>query len=92
MDLIQNSEKLSFGLVGFGPTFNANKNDTYTTAFSINDSAGVSHSLSINAIVGTGFAAAVPEPASWGMMILGMGAIGFAMRRRKVATRVTYAA
>ena len=24
----------------------------------------------------------VPEPASWGMMILGMGAVGFAMRRR----------
>lgn len=25
---------------------------------------------------------AVPEPATWGMMILGMGAVGFAMRRR----------
>ena len=37
-------------------------------------------------------AAAVPEPASWAMMILGMGAIGYAMRRRKVATRVSYAA
>jgi hypothetical protein len=30
-------------------------------------------------------AAAVPEPASWGMMILGMGAVGYAMRRRKAA-------
>jgi hypothetical protein len=29
---------------------------------------------------------AVPEPASWAMMIVGMGAVGFAMRgRRKVA-------
>ncbi len=27
-------------------------------------------------------AVAVPEPASWAMMILGFGAIGFAMRRR----------
>ncbi len=35
---------------------------------------------------------AVPENATWAMMILGMGAIGFAMRRRKVATRVAYAA
>jgi hypothetical protein len=37
-------------------------------------------------------AAGVPEPATWAMMILGMGAIGFAMRRQRVATRVTYAA
>lgn len=35
---------------------------------------------------------AVPEPAAWAMMILGMGAIGFAMRRQKVATRVSYSA
>ena len=35
---------------------------------------------------------AVPEPASWAMMILGMGAIGFAMRRQKVTTQVSYAA
>ena len=26
---------------------------------------------------------AVPEPATWGMMLLGFGAIGFAMRRRR---------
>lgn len=29
--------------------------------------------------------AAVPEPATWAMMLLGFGAIGFAMRRRKQA-------
>lgn len=35
---------------------------------------------------------AVPEPAAWAMMILGMGAVGFAMRRRqKVSTRVSHA-
>jgi PEP-CTERM motif-containing protein len=28
---------------------------------------------------------AVPEPATWAMMLLGFGAIGFAMRRRKPA-------
>ena len=27
--------------------------------------------------------AAVPEPASWGLMLLGFGAIGTAMRRRR---------
>jgi hypothetical protein len=32
---------------------------------------------------------AVPEPATWAMMLLGFGAIGFAMRRQKA--RVSYA-
>jgi phosphotransferase system HPr-like phosphotransfer protein len=35
---------------------------------------------------------AVPEPASWAMMIVGVGAVGFAMRRRREgATRVATA-
>jgi hypothetical protein len=37
-------------------------------------------------------ASAVPETATWSMMILGMGAVGFAMRRRKnVSTSVRFA-
>jgi hypothetical protein len=37
-------------------------------------------------------AGAVPEPASWAMMILGIGAIGFVARRRTaVRTKVTFA-
>ena len=35
--------------------------------------------------------AGVPEPATWGLMILGFGAVGGAMRRRKVATSVRFA-
>ncbi len=36
--------------------------------------------------------AAVPEPATWAFMILGFGAIGFAMRRRrKMNVNVSYA-
>lgn len=36
--------------------------------------------------------AAVPEPASWAMMMIGIGAVGYAMRRRqKVMTRVSFA-
>ena len=31
--------------------------------------------------------AAVPEPATWGMMIIGFGAIGAAMRRRRTSIR-----
>ena len=34
---------------------------------------------------------AVPEPATWGMMILGFGVMGAAMRRRRQQVRVTYA-
>lgn len=36
-------------------------------------------------------AAAVPEPATWGMMILGFGVMGGAMRRRTRVSRVTFA-
>jgi len=30
-------------------------------------------------------AAAVPEPATWGMMVIGFGAVGFSLRRRKTS-------
>ena len=33
----------------------------------------------------------VPEPATWAMMILGLGAVGWAMRRRRAATSVRFA-
>ncbi|SFP98455.1 PEPxxWA-CTERM sorting domain-containing protein [Sphingomonas rubra] len=38
-------------------------------------------------------AAAVPEPATWAMMVFGFGVVGFGMRRRKskVTTNVAYA-
>lgn len=35
--------------------------------------------------------AAVPEPATWAFMILGFGAIGGALRRRKTNVKVSYA-
>ncbi len=33
--------------------------------------------------------AAVPEPATWAMMLMGFGAMGFALRRRKPSTLVS---
>lgn len=52
--------------------------------------SGTSTSL-VGALNSQSVTAAVPEPATWGMMVLGFGAMGFAMRRRhKVA--VSYAA
>ena len=45
----------------------------------------------INAISFSPVAGAVPEPATWAMMLVGFGGIGFAMRRRsKVRTTVSY--
>ena len=35
--------------------------------------------------------AAVPEPSAWALLILGMGTVGAAMRRRKQVTRLTFA-
>jgi hypothetical protein len=36
-------------------------------------------------------AGSVPEPATWAMMIGGMGVVGGAMRRRRVSTKVSFA-
>lgn len=47
------------------------------------DSTGLTGSISL--------AAAVPEPATWGMMIVGFGAVGGVMRRRKTSARIRFA-
>ncbi len=41
-------------------------------------------SLTISAV------GAVPEPATWAMMLLGFGAVGFALRRRRQTTTVRF--
>jgi PEP-CTERM motif len=33
----------------------------------------------------------VPEPATWAMMLMGFGAMGFAIRRRNTTVRIRYA-
>ena len=50
--------------------------DTPTTSIDLNQN-GFSNGL----IIGNG----VPEPATWAMMLLGFGAVGFSMRRRRHA-------
>ena len=44
---------------------------------SVGTTGGGSYSGTVNV------APPVPEPATWGMMLLGLGAVGFAMRRRR---------
>ncbi len=42
-------------------------------------------------LFGIAAVSAIPEPATWAMMIIGFGAIGFMMRRRQQTIRVAYA-
>jgi phospholipase/lecithinase/hemolysin len=49
----------------------------------IHVTAGVQRAISFEIEKLVGLRGVVPEPATWGMMILGFGAVGFAMRRRR---------
>jgi PEP-CTERM motif-containing protein len=76
-DLAQNSFRLNWAGIGFDPAVN----DTYSATLT----AG-GHSLTAYAKLGTGAPVpGVPEPATWAMMLLGFGAVGFAMRRKSSA-------
>lgn len=55
----------------------------YALHFTGSSSARASYSGTIDI-------AAVPEPASWAMMIAGIGAVGIAMRRRSQTVRVAF--
>lgn len=57
--------------------------DTVTT----NGAVGL-RSLSVSSPLDVG---AVPEPATWVMMLFGFGAVGYSMRRKRTRVRVTYA-
>ena len=52
---------------------------TYALAINGNNSGAGSLGGSITIRQAT----AVPEPATWAMMLIGFGAVGFAMRRRQ---------
>lgn len=77
-------------LASTGGTFLGGVN---TLSFMVqNDALKAGNPLGLRVEFLTSSVAVVPEPATWGMMILGFGAIGGAMRRRKAAAlRVTYA-
>ena len=80
----QNSARLNFGFL-LGGGFTPNVDSTYR----VNLAYG-RESLSIDAQIGAGAVAAVPEPATWAMMLVGFGAVGMAARRstKKIAHRV----
>ena len=74
-DLAQNSFRLNWAGIGFDPTVN----DTYSATLT---SGG--HSLTAFAQIGSG--AAVPEPATRALMLVGFGGIGLQMRRKRRQT------
>jgi len=83
---IQNSERLSFGFLNGSPIFNVGDidyNNAVNSSYRINltVAGGGIRSLQNEILVqqGTG---AVPEPATWAMMILGFGMAGATLRRR----------
>ena len=60
-------------------------------AYSGNDFAVDDVYLGTTSIVNPGPVGGVPEPATWAMMLFGMGAVGGAMRRRKMKMPVSLA-
>jgi opacity protein-like surface antigen len=85
---VQNSAHLGFAFLA-GVGFNANEDNVYRVTLDVSGMSGGAQTLSVDAKYGAGLAA-VPEPATWAMMIGGFGLAGASMRRR-TRTAVTYA-
>lgn len=72
-----------FGYFGFsGATFDELKLQVQASGYTGGFDAAAYEAGAFDAFTTGG---AVPEPASWALMIAGFGMVGFAMRRRKVA-------
>ena len=81
------------GQAGLAGDFNLFSGVSHTptgySTFTLGADRGLGAKMALTSLMVSG---AVPEPASWAMMIVGVGAIGFALRRRsKVTTTVSYA-
>jgi hypothetical protein len=74
-------------------TFFGVTSDTAFTSFTISGLTNQSGASTVfdNLRFGTAATAAVPEPATWAMMIMGFGMVGASLRRRQAKTTVTFA-
>jgi hypothetical protein len=82
-------------LAGYNATHKVAAITLNPNVVSLNNATGDYQRLFANALAFTGGASAtsaVPEPATWAMMLIGFGVVGYAMRRRsKVNVRVRFA-
>ncbi len=96
LGIVTSNDLAAFDAIGYNLGFDilANRGYTFTSA-QIFGLAGLA-----NIGAGTGFSAttgglnalaAVPEPATWAMMLIGFGFAGSMMRRRRQTIHVTYA-
>jgi hypothetical protein len=70
------------GPAGIGNTTSFYKiNAVNLTSFTLNPAGGSGATVFVTTT------AAVPEPGTWALMILGFGVVGYAMRRRQIAYR-----
>ena len=94
VDVLGTTSGNGFGFLTFDTVNDVN--DGIYSVVNLNSGTAATGTLStagaITLFSGTAIAGAVPEPASWAMMILGFSVMGFGLRgRRKHAMRVTYA-
>ena len=82
----QDSERATFGFL-LGPDYDPNRNDTYQLTL-----AAGGNTINYFAQIGSGAAIAspTPEPATWGMMILGFGLAGLGLRRQVRRSEVKF--
>lgn len=75
---IQNSARLNW--FGFDPTADA----SYNIKLQVFGLADGPKSINIDVNMGAGSTGAIPEPATWALMIMGFGAAGSMLRRRRM--------
>ena len=98
----QDGNGFGFGLASFKPDFELDVTDlppvnlrplAFSVFYSIGDGTAshLAGNQLLNSLVEVTANAAVPEPATWGLMMLGFGAVGTAMRYRRRGVRVRFA-
>lgn len=83
----QNSYRLNWAPIGFDPSVDG----TYRVDLSIDGLGNGNRTISVFAKLGDGAMGAVPEPATWALMILGFGFIGGIQRKLRQKVKLTYA-
>lgn len=86
---IQGSQQLGFGFLNgsIDPNQDINFSNAINSTYRI-DLSGGGVTNTFFAQIGTGAVAAVPEPATWAMMLMGFGAMGVSLRRRRKVTSI----